>query len=103
MRQYRLEPRADRRLDEIAGFTREQWGDEQARTYLVGLFRQFDLIANGLVPSRPISSSFGLGGFQRRWRSHIIYWRFASEGEIAIVSVLHMKMDQRARLKDDVS
>jgi len=88
------------RLDEIYRYTRETWGDDQAETYINGLFLAFERIETRGVISRPVPAEFGVDGFFFRYQSHFVYWRRLSSGEIGIVTILHQRMHQIARLKD---
>lgn len=91
---------AARRLDEIYRYARETWGDEQAETYINGLFQAFDGIETRQVMSRPISAAFGVDGFFFRYQSHFVYWRRLIGGDIGIVTVLHQRLHQMAQLKN---
>ena len=91
MAEYRLSPRAQRDLDGVFDYTVVQWGLPQAMRYT-------DLIeaacaelaaapqqAQGCPAIRP--------GYRRRTvEQHVIYFRPTSYG-IAIVRVLHQRMD----------
>ena len=52
---------ASLRLDEIYRYTRDKWGTEQAKRYIVDLFAAFDQIESHGVLSRPIPAEFGVG------------------------------------------
>jgi hypothetical protein len=53
------------------------------------------------VPWVKLPKDYGIDGYRRRWRGHVIYWKEDTHG-VAIVSVLHARMDQLARLRDDL-
>jgi plasmid stabilization system protein ParE len=61
----------------------------------------FSRIAASEARSRPIPAAFGVVGFITRYRSHLIYWRPLDPGTIGIVSVLHERMHQTRRFRDD--
>ena len=97
----RIQEGASHRLDDIFRYTRDRWGDEQADTYITGLFAAFEKIAAHGVLSKPIPAAFGLNGFFFRYERHFIYWRHLSNGDIGIVTILHERMQQIGRFRDD--
>ena len=92
---------ASYRLDEIYRYTKERWGPEQADRYLTGLFQAFAQIETHGVTSRPVRAEFGVDGYVFRYERHYIYWRRLSGGDIGIVTVLHERMHQIERFRDD--
>ena len=101
MNSLRILPRAAHRIDDIYRRTAETWGADQADRYIRGLYARFEAIAARAIPWRPIPADFGLDGYLCRYESHMIYWRTLADGGIGIVTVLHMRMHQIARLQDD--
>ena len=97
----RIQEGASHRLDDIFRYTRDRWGDEQADTYITGLFAAFEKIAAHGVLSKPIPAEFGLNGFFFRYERHFVYWRYLSNGDIGIVTILHERMHQIDRFRDD--
>lgn len=97
----RIQEAASWRLDEIYRYTRERWGEPQADRYLTGLFEAFDRIESHGVASRPVPAEFGVQGFFFRYERHFVYWRRLSNGDIGIVTILHERMHQIERLRDD--
>ena len=102
MARYELSTTADARLDEIYLSTRERWGDEQATSYVQGLFDCFDDIASKRFPWRAVAPEFGIEGYYRRCEHHFIYWREWADGTVGIVTVLHERMHQLDRFRDDL-
>ena len=102
MANFRVQDRAGRRLDEIYVYTRDAWGEEQAALYIRGLFACFDGIASRMIPWRTIPAEFGVDGFYCRHQHHYIYWRLLSDGAIGIVTVLHERMHQLDRFREDL-
>ncbi len=98
----RVQHRAGRRLDDIYVYTRNTWGEERAARYIRGLFKQFDEIASREIPWRAIPAEFGVDGFYCRYEHHYIYWRLLLDGAVGIVTVLHERMHQLERFRDDV-
>jgi toxin ParE1/3/4 len=98
---FRVQGGAVHRLEEIYRHTAAQWGAAQAERYIQGLFDRFEAIATRTFPWRPIPAEFGLDGFVCRYEKHLIYWRVLSDGDIGIVTVLHERMHQIERFRND--
>lgn len=92
---------ASLRLDGIYRYTRDKWGGEQADRYILDLFAAFDRIESHGVSSRPIPAEFGVDGFYFRQGQHFVYWRKLSNGDVGIVTILHERMHQMDRFRDD--
>lgn len=103
MSAYRVQLAAGRRIDDIYSYTREQWGEAQADRYIRGLFARFDDIAARRFPWRVVPSELEVDGFYCRYEHHFIYWRLLSDGAVGIVTVLHERMHQIDRFRDDRS
>jgi toxin ParE1/3/4 len=101
MTAVRVQEAASHRLDEIFCYTRERWGEEQANRYITGLFAAFDKIESRGVVSKPVPAEFGIDGFFFRYERHVVYWRRLSNGDIGIVTILHERMHQIGRFRDD--
>ena len=97
----RIQEAASHRLDDIYCYTRDTWGHSQAEKYITGLFADFDKITDHRVVSKPISGEFGVEGFFFRYERHFVYWRHLSNGDIGIVTILHERMHQIDRFRDD--
>ena len=59
MAAIRIQEGASHRLDDIYRYTRDRWGDDQAETYITGLFAAFDKIAAHGVAILHDSLDFG--------------------------------------------
>ena len=101
MTAVRVQEAASWRLDEIYRHTREHWGQEQARRSITGLFEAFERIDAHGVASRPVPAEFGIEGFFFRYERHFVYWRRLSNGDIGIVTILHERMHQISRFRED--
>lgn len=101
MAKVRIQSAASFRLDEIYRYTRDRWGKAQADRYMKGLFQAFDRIATHGVASRPVPAALGVQGFFFRYEKHFVYWRWLSNGDVGIVTLLHEKMHHIERLRDD--
>lgn len=101
MVQVRIQEAASYRIDEIYRYTRDRWGTRQANRYIHGLFDAFAGIETHQTPSRPIPAEFGIDGYFFRYEQHFVYWRRLSNGDIGIVTILHARMHQIERFRED--
>ncbi|WP_297322889.1 type II toxin-antitoxin system RelE/ParE family toxin [uncultured Bartonella sp.] len=101
MSTFRLQQAAVFRLDEIYRYTSVKRGDLQAEAYINGLFECFQAIANDQVMSRPIPAEFAVHGYFYCYEHHYIYWKKLKNGDTGIVTILHERMHQIDRFKDD--
>jgi len=97
----RVQEAASRRLDEIYRYTRDAFGVAQAERYIAGLFEAFGRIESHAVLSRPVPAEFGVDGFFFRYERHVVYWRRLADGDIGIVTILHERMHQIDRFRED--
>ena len=97
----RIQQGASWRIDEIYRYTRERWGKPQADRYVKGLFQAFEGIEVHGVISKPVPAEFEVDGFFFRYERHFVYWRYLSDGSIGIVTILHERMHQLERFRDD--
>lgn len=98
---YRVQQAASVRIDEIYAYTYNQWGAEHADAYISGLLEVFERIARGDLVSRPVPAEFEVDGYFVRYERHYIYWKPLENGDIGIVTVLHERMHQIDRFRDD--
>ena len=101
MATVRIQEAASHRLDKIYRYTREHWGEQQAERYINGLFEAFEGIATHKTASRPIPAQFGVDGYFFRYERHFVYWRRLSNGDIGNVTILHERMHQMDRFRED--
>ncbi|WP_158969750.1 type II toxin-antitoxin system RelE/ParE family toxin [Chachezhania sediminis] len=97
----RVQEAAALRLDDIYRYTRDRWGEAQADRYVTGLFEAFERIEAHGVASKPVPAEFGVDGFFFRYEHHVVYWRRLSDGDIGIVAILHERMHQIDRFRED--
>ncbi|MBL9097691.1 MAG: type II toxin-antitoxin system RelE/ParE family toxin [Alphaproteobacteria bacterium] len=102
MSAFRIQDAAGRRLDEIYSYTRRRWGEAQAQKYIRGFFDKFKAIAARRCPWRAIPAEFGVDGFYCRHERHVIYWKLLDDGSVGIATILHERMHQIERIKDDL-
>lgn len=98
--EIRLFPAAHARLDEIYDYTFETWGDAQADRYMRGFSDAFAAIARREILWRPVPAEFGDGWYARH-EHHLIYWRLLPDGALGIVTILHERMHQLDRFRED--
>ena len=101
MAAIRVQTAASHRIDEIYRYTRDRWGEAQADRYVTGLFEAFERIDDHGVLSKPVPADFGVEGFYLRYESHVVYWRRLPNGDIGIVTILHERMHQMDRFRED--
>ncbi|MEN3974485.1 type II toxin-antitoxin system RelE/ParE family toxin [Emcibacter sp. SYSU 3D8] len=101
MAAVRIQQAASHRLDDIYRYTRDRWGTDHADRYITGLFGAFERIDRHGVASRPIPAEFGVEGYFFRYERHFVYWRRLSSGKIGIVTILHERMHQMDRFRED--
>ena len=97
----RIAEAASLRLDEIYRYTSGHGDEAQAERYISGLFDTFDQIETHGALSKPIPADFAVPGYFCRYQQHVIYWRRLAGGDIGIVTILHQRMHQIARFRDD--
>ena len=102
MTSFRVQDGAGHRLDEIYTYTRETWGEAQADHYLRGLFERFEAIAQRRFPWRAVPVEFGVQGYVCRYEKHFIYWKLLDDGAVGIVTILHERMHQIDRFREDL-
>ena len=97
----RVQEATSLRLDDIYSYTRDRWGPVQADRYITGMFEAFERIEAHGVASKPIPAEFAVEGFFFRYEHHFVYWRRLSDDDIGIVAILHERMHQIDRFKED--
>lgn len=103
MNRYRVQRAAGHRLDDIYVYTRDAWGEAQAERYIEGMFARFEAIAAREFPWRAIPAEFGVSGFVCSYEHHFIYWKQLADGTVGIVTILHERMHQMERFREDVA
>ena len=96
MAEYRLTPAAERDLEAIWIYSLQRWGVEQANRYIDILTATFAYLAQS-PKTAPACDQIRPGYRRRSVERHIIYFRITTYG-IAIVRVLHDRMDALRRL-----
>lgn len=91
MAEFRLSPKAQRDLDEIFDYTVARWGLEQALRYDKLIEAKCDELAK--APLLAESCAHIRPGFRRRRVEHHILYFCQTPYGIAIIRVLHQRMD----------
>lgn len=97
----RVQEAAALRIDAIYRYTRDRWGEAQADRYVTGMFDAFERIEAGRTASRPIPAEFGVDGFCFRYEQHVVYWRRLGDCDVGVVTILHVRMHQIERFRED--
>jgi toxin ParE1/3/4 len=100
MTRYTLLPAALDHLDDIFDYTLRTWGEQQAEAYMRELFGAFERIASGIVVRRAIPAEFEVEGYFIHHGHHFIYWRELPREGVEIAAVLHERMHQLERFRD---
>ncbi len=100
MAKFLIQKSASFRIDEIYRYSRSKWGEQAARKHIEEMFDAFAVIEQNQLSSRVIPSEFGISGFFFQYKKHFIYWKYLSNGEIGVVTVLHQRMHQIEQFKD---
>lgn len=93
-----LRPRARADLLQISRYTKDEWGESQAKRYVEDLRRQFEFAAEFPATGDP---AVGLPSEYRKVRSgsHRAIYR-CTETELVVVRVLHAREDVPDELDD---
>lgn len=97
MREVILRPEATRDIEDIADYTIDQWGADQARRYLTELRRAIEQLAS---TGGRYATNDKLSPGLRKMRSgqHLVYF-LIDVATVDVVRVLHERMDVKARLR----
>jgi toxin ParE1/3/4 len=96
---FRFTSKAKFDLNSIWTYTVEKWSQEQADRYYNQLMAELEYISD----NPKIGRDFARDGKRYRFRavqSHLIFYRFTSEGEIEVIRILHKRMDLDNHLQD---
>lgn len=97
MSSYKLLPEAERDLENIWLYTAQEWGVEQAMNYIDELNDSFQNLNDHIKFSR-LRTEFTPPVYIYRCNHHLIVY-LKSDGYIAIVRILHEKMDIDGQLE----
>ena len=96
MATYKISPRAEARLLDIAEYTAAKFGTYQADAYITGFQQTFELLAS--FPRIGRSADELCQGYRRyRYQSHYIFYTEEAE-HVLIRTILHTAQDLRPDL-----
>jgi toxin ParE1/3/4 len=98
MKSFRLTRRAELDLEEIADYTRSNWGEEQCLTYLDALEECCRRVAEYPNLGRACDDIHP-GYFRMEQGRHALFFRKIEEG-VLIVRILHVRMLPERHLED---
>lgn len=99
---FRLEDSAKQQSPEIYRYTKNRWGEDQTERYVRGMHDAMSSIGDRRWRSGAIPAAFEVTGFVLRYEHDFVYWRDLPGGDIGIVTILHERMHQSTRLRDDL-
>ncbi len=99
MVEVRLRPSAQKDFVDIGEYTRQQWSEIQARSYLQKLLRTIRQIGERPMAGRQLTG-VRAGYHCRRSGSHLIFYIVRLNGPVEVVRILHEKVDIRRHLDD---
>ena len=99
-KRYRLTTEAVQDLQYIARYTVKTWGIVQSRAYAAELEKTFDSLASKLLPPQPFSENLpDIMVWHNKY--HSVYYTYETNGKgIAIIAVLHQKMDSSQKIEN---
>jgi toxin ParE1/3/4 len=93
-----LRPRAEADLDGIAEYTKAEWGEAQAKRYILDIRRQIEATTQSPGMGSPV---FGLPPAYRKIHSshHRAIYRY-TETQFIVVRIIHEREDVPAEIED---
>jgi toxin ParE1/3/4 len=99
MRKVVLRPDAEADIEDAADYTIEQWGHEQARSYVLDLRHAIEQLATTAL-RYPIHFEVYPGLRRKRSGMHHIYY-LATDDRVDVLNVIHVSRDPGRHLKMD--
>lgn len=97
MMNYELTAVARQDIRDINRYTVKQWGKKQAIAYVSALYERFAWLNNRpYLGKKRTDIKENLMSYQEG--SHIIFYRIEAQGHIAILRILHQRMDFKRHL-----
>lgn len=94
---YELTAVARQDIRDINRYTVKQWGKKKAIAYIGALYERFDWLGdNPQVGKKRTDIKERLMSYQEG--SHIIFYRIDAQGRVAILRILHQRMDSKRYL-----
>lgn len=94
---YILTAAAEAYLRSVIRYTRQRWGDNQARRYIDDLTRGIERLARGEGPFKDMTS-LHRGLRMARCEHHHIFCFACDDAPALVVAIFHERMDLMARL-----
>lgn len=101
MREVILRPDAEADIEDAADYTIDQWGHEQAQTYIGELRRAIEGLATAAL-RYPVYGAIHPGLRRKRSEMHHIYY-VAAENSVEVLNVIHVQRDPGLHLKVEIS
>ncbi|MCF6313159.1 MAG: type II toxin-antitoxin system RelE/ParE family toxin [Verrucomicrobiales bacterium] len=98
---HKILPSAEQRLIEIWEYTCDKWGEQQADSYITGLFAELDKITDCQHLWKKVNHDELMDVFFVKYRHHFIFFRELPDTELGVISILHEQMDIPLRLIED--
>jgi toxin ParE1/3/4 len=96
---YVLTAAAEADLRDIIRYTRSEWGDAQARSYVAKLTRGIERIAAGQGTSKDMAALYP-GLRMVRCEHHYVFCLPRDDAPALVVAIFHERMDLMTRLAD---
>jgi len=98
-RTYIISKKAVSDIEAIWLYTAEKWSIEQADRYYNLIFDEIDYICKNFNAGKSIEH-LRKGYRAAKVKSHLIFYKLSSSGQIEIVRILHERMDIKNWLND---
>lgn len=95
---YVLTADAEADVREIVRYTRQQWGEAQARSYAAKLIRGIERVASGQGAFKDMTALYP-GLRMIRCEHHYIFCLPRDDAPVLVVAILHERMDLLERLE----
>ncbi len=92
MTNYELTVLARRDIRAIGQYSQKQWGKRKAIQYITALYERFDWLSKYPHLGKP-RDEVKAGLFSYQENSHVVFYRVLSREKIAIIRILHHRMD----------
>jgi toxin ParE1/3/4 len=87
-------------IEDIWLYTAETWGEEQADTYVNGLFDLLENLHTKKHLWRAVPHEALQGALYAPYREHFVFFRQLPSFALGIIAVLHQQQDLPNRLKE---
>jgi toxin ParE1/3/4 len=98
MRNYRISEKAVEDLENIWLYTLNKWSKEQADRYYRLIINEIEFIAENFMSGKS-AENIRKGYRSSVVKSHLIFYKKASNGVVEIIRILHQRMDVKNRLE----